>query len=175
MSAGIRRKTSAETRNAETNRLLHEIYIENLKVGDTTSEGGFTSAIGSGSQSSGDYIHRGGDILLGRLGLQHEIVTISDGTINLSKNTGALSPFIIMNPEDGACRRTAHYHSRHKHIPANRSVHLHCNKQHNIQGHIWCHWKHTDSVGGRSDSSAKYNFKITVHCQIIQLGNPDIQ
>ena len=101
MSYGIRKKSSNDERVIQALTNIEDRYIQSLKDDEVTGSLGFTGSIGSGSPNTGDYLHRDGDILLGRLGLFHEITTIKNGMINLSKNTGVGAPFVIVNPEGG--------------------------------------------------------------------------
>lgn len=104
-SSGIRNSDSTDKRTKRAIIAMEEDLINSFKTWDEATS--LSSLAGGGTQSSGEgsapgnFMKRANDTWLGRFGNNPEIVTISNGQLNISRESGASSRLLLVNPEGG--------------------------------------------------------------------------
>jgi len=104
-SSGVRDVDSTDKRTKKAILDREEDLINSYKTWDEASS--LSSLAGGGTQSSGEgsapgnFMPLGGANWLGQYGNQFEIITIQNGEINASRQSGASSPMLVLNPELG--------------------------------------------------------------------------
>ena len=106
MSSGVREGNSYTLRVIKGLINNEAAFIQSLRVfanTSTLSGLGVTGGITSNSPqiASGNYFRRSGDYMIGQSGDNYGIIEIIDGTLNVSKSNGDISPLILLNPEGG--------------------------------------------------------------------------
>ena len=106
-NTSVRKARGLEQRLVEALQREEEDFIERLKVigGEQTSFGGGSvggDAPSSSSPGEGIYVKKAGDVMLGPLAFDPEVLAISGGVLDISKELGRFKPRIIMSAESGS-------------------------------------------------------------------------